>query len=1040
MSGIQIGAHPAGATRKQDISSWKKGSISKLNTREKKRYYRRLSAMQAYFTTDEPLEDISQRYRISVEILHKLAQQCLAQHEDGSPWGYRALLPGASAIQTPLPEVPVTPGEEPAVTTDTHKAALFEDVENVSTDPTPADIQEDTAVRRAIPRSTDPRTDAVQVVQEVQEESQPIDEQEVPTSDVILNEIDTDAVLPTPEAILTDTDTDTVLPAPDDLPEVVEEEDALVPAEASSSVEPEDYSYIYKRFQPPTMPETEQAKAIIPHVEMPPVATRVMDRRVSRARSSWQGRQGRQQTASRHIVLARRSVRQSWMRSNERAKRNRTRRLIAGVVVAAILIALLIPLIAGLVAYNTYTSIRSVALDGVTRLMDVKALLPVSKSDPTAVLNPQKLQQAGVDLNLAQGDFVQLQQLVQQPGIQETVQQYAPQYAGKLDMAQRLVQVGLDVTHMGNELIGVAMMGANILHGSPLSTGSTKPLLTTDDISNIEAVMTHTLYYINDIQAQMSQVTLSELPISASQQKELASVMTLLPTVRSYVLQGQGLIGLAAWLLGVGQERRFLVQTMDSAELRPGGGFTGQYGVLDIQNGRMAPFSLQDVTELDYAGNGQELGRQSPPQYRSWMNFGNWGLRDSNLSGDFPTTAQLAMGVFQDEGGGPVDGDIAFTPAVISHILDVIGPIQVPEYNETITAQNLEDKLHYYQQNFTAIAVQQQKTGTHNAATRKAFTTLLGKILLQKVEHLPVKTLLKIAQNATKDIQSRDLEIYFTNPQAEAWLVAHNYSGAMNTFTSQDGFMVVQANISISKASQYVQTSYQDNIVLDAQGGATHTLTITLNYQQTGPVYGQDTYADYIRVYAPQNAQFQWGDGFDTGQALCTPAKTGKGGTGTTGTPQPTPPGTGTPPTTGCQQYANSFPSNARYCPDGNYNLSGPNSFVPGKGFGPWPIDSLGAPTNMTSDMPGRAMWGGLTVTPKNCISTISLSWYVPNVVKHTAGQPVYSVLVQKQGGYIPSVQISVDASQLNGIKSYNYTGNLVADRAFALQLVKKKK
>ena len=61
---------------------------------------------------------------------------------------------------------------------------------------------------------------------------------------------------------------------------------------------------------------------------------------------------------------------------------------------------------------------------------------------------------------------------------------------------------------------------------------------------------------------------------------------------------------------------------------------------------------------------------------------------------------------------------------------------------------------------------------------------------------------------------------------------------AMNTFSKQDGFMVVQSNISISKASQYVHTTEQDNVSFDAQGGAYHNLTIALNYKQTGPVYG----------------------------------------------------------------------------------------------------------------------------------------------------------------------------------------------------------
>jgi len=283
-------------------------------------------------------------------------------------------------------------------------------------------------------------------------------------------------------------------------------------------------------------------------------------------------------------------------------------------------------------------------------------------------------------------------------------------------------------------------------------------------------------------------------------------------------------------------------------------------------------------------------------------------------------------------------------------------------------------------------------------------------------------------------------------------MIQHGYSGAMDTFSKQDGFMVVQSNISISKASQYVHTTEQDNISFDAQGGAYHNLTITLNYKQTGPVYGYDTYADYIRVYAPANAQLQGGNGFDSGHCMnSATVQTGTGSGGTTRTggtgnsccssnpvPKPTgrhgksPPGiTGSQPVP-CAQFATSFPSSARYCPNGNYSLGlrGPGSY--------WPNDSLGAPTELTTDLPGRAMWGGLTLTPKNCISTITLQWYVPNAIKHASGQPFYAILVQKQGGYIPTVQITIDTSAIPGLKPFNFQGDIDADRLFSLSSLKK--
>ena len=1051
MSGVQVDNSPAVATRSRDISSWKEEDISTLSSSEKKPYYRRKSAIKAYFTTEEPLDQIALRYHFPAKMVEKMARRCLMQHEDSAPWGFRALMPGAKVVDhtpTPAPEpiaAEMTEAKDEEVPARDDRQALFADVENTLNEVTPSDDDdnEDTAQRRAIvlpqenPPTPDDMPDIVGIekpgienrVDRVEDNSDRDDEE--PTivdaqethdgTEEITIENEAQAALELENAVepvVIDSKIEVV--SPHDQPE-------QAPGKQVETIGDEDAQAKAAAFFMPELPR-KTSRSLVVRGQMLPAALVI----VSKKRSSVTGKKP---------VLAQRSIRRRWARGVERARKRSAHRIISAVVIAIIFLSLLIPVGAGIAAYSAYTSIKSIAMDGVNHLMNVKTLLPVSKSDPTAVLNPKNLQQANVEFTQAQSDFLQLQQLVDRQDVQSLIQQFAPQYSSKLGMAQNLLQVGIDVTRMGSELINVAMLGANILHGSPLSSGSTKPLITVNDISNIEGTLLHALYYIQDIKAQMSQVVLNQLPLSLSQQKLITSAMTLLPKAQNYIEQGQGVIGIVSWLLGVGQARRFLIQTMDRAELRPSGGFTGQYGVLDISNGRISPFSLQDVTELDYNGNGAELGRQAPPEYRSWMNFGFFGLRDSNLSGDFPTSARLAMQVFQEEGGGPVDGDIMFTPTVIEHVLDIIGPIKVPEYNEIITAQNLEDKLHYYQNNPAAIALQKQKTGTNNAASRKSFTSLVGRIMLDTVRHLPVKTLMKVVQNATKDIQSRDLEIYFNNPQAEGWLVQHSFSGAMDTFSKVDGFMVVQANISISKASQYVQTAEQDNITLDAQGGATHNLTITLTYNQTGPVYGYNTYADYIRVYAPANAVFEGGDGFDTGKSLCTPSNsgttTGTGGPTKPPSPQP-PPGDGNPPLPGCGQYASSFPSNARYCPSGNYSL-GQNAYVPGKGFTSWPIDALGAPTQLTSDLPGRAMWGGLTVTPKNCISYITLSWYVPNVVKHVPGQPIYSVLVQKQGGYIPTVGISIDTSALNGVKPYNFQSPIFGDRLFSLAVVKKK-
>ncbi len=99
----------------------------------------------------------------------------------------------------------------------------------------------------------------------------------------------------------------------------------------------------------------------------------------------------------------------------------------------------------------------------------------------------------------------------------------------------------------------------------------------------------------------------------------------------------------------------------------------------------------------------------------------------------------------------------------------------------------------------------------------------------------------------------------------------------------------------------------------------------------------------------------------------------------------------------------------------------------------PWPVDALNGPTAIQSDLPARAMWGGLTLTPKNCISRITISWYVPHAVNLAGAESSYAFLVQKQGGYVPTVQINVDSSALKGMRPLSYKGDLTVDKLLTI-------
>ncbi len=1081
MPGVRVENSPSFADRKRDITAWQEGDISALRARTKKRYQRRKGAVIAYYTTDTALEYITSQYHISAEILLKLVDKCTLRHPDGGPWGFRALAPGVNVVEA-----------SPAQATGIEDPGERQDKKAEMDRPPLEDPSTGSALESSSLTAADDSTIVLEGAEEEEHDTAKHETLTLPAQAAVVPE--------TPYPLFMDSGDEEILFAEEYAAAVNEdagdEEERLAAGERACAEETQEPTAKLPRqpclsgsdivvdaaqsFSPAEevtasqMEQTDAARADAAGAARLPAtesgqapeeahvshdaedaiaeAQRIMVKR----EEDHAGRKAQVEglmpltrashstgtavveapslivpvTPARHTYVAtkrvvqRRLVRKHWQRDAQGLTHNkRVLKIVSLAALIAVLLFVLVPMGAGMAAYGAYSNISGIAHDGVDHLLKVKSLLNVSKTDITSALDATKLQQARLEFRAAEDDFSQLQQLVDRPDVQEAITQFAPQYSNKLTMARSLVQVALDVARMGNELSGVGLIGANIIHGSPLAATASKPLLSTADVEAIDGAMAHALYYISDIQARMSTVSLKDLPLSDAQKRQIASLLPLLPRARAAIVQAQGLMGLLTWLLGVGQPRRYLIQTMDRAELRPGGGFTGQYGVLQIQNGRMSPLSLSDVTLIDYAENGTAIGRQAPPGY-SWMNFGNFGVRDSNLSADFPTTARITMQLFSEEGGGPLDGDIAFTPVLISNILRIIGPIKVPGYNETITPQNLEERLHYYQQDPLAIAREKQISGDYSHAGRKAFTSGLAKMLLDRVRHLKPNGLIKVAQSALKSIQSRDLEMYFADPVAENWLVQHGYSGSIDTFSQQDGFMVVQSNLSISKASQYVHTTEQDQVSLDASGGATHNLTITLNYQQTGPVYGYDTYADYIRVYAPAVAQFLGGSGFDSGHAICTPAA--PAGTHTTTATTAAPPSS-------CSGDAGSF-NGARDCPDGNYTLG-----MDGELARPWPVDSLGPPTSLSSDLPGRAMFGGMTETPKNCISTITLSWYVPHAVHKVNGQPVYPILVQKQSGLTPTLELSIDSSAFKGLPSYNFTGDISVDKAFTVMARAKK-
>ncbi len=671
---------------------------------------------------------------------------------------------------------------------------------------------------------------------------------------------------------------------------------------------------------------------------------------------------------------------------NTPQKRHFTRYWILSVALLLLfMVTILTPLIMlvsyGVNGYATYNLLHAHAYGGVEHLLTVKTIFTGASSHPTSMLDQSKLIRAQQEIVAAHDDFVQVQRLLNTTSLIQTVTQYLPQYRSQVASARAASQIGIDATLIGEQIMATTLKLAPKFRSPLLSSTAQTPLVTESDLERIGRTITAVMPYLNDIQAQTHTLSLGDLPLSSSQRTQLQEVFQLLPQVQALLQREQELLGPANWLLGVDQPHVFLVQTMDRAELRPTGGFTGQYGELSIQSGRVGPFSLHDISNVEYTANSPTIGQLAPVVYRSWWPFANWGLRDSNLSTDFPTSARIAIAEYKHEVNRTVDGVISFTPFFIEHLLQAIGPIQIPKYHETITAENLEQKLHYYQ--LDNAGIRKIEIVDHLTASgptiRKLFTSAVASVLMSRIRHATPTELLSLGLQVLQDLKTKDLQVYMTNPQIESLLEQYNDAAEIDRSNTHDGLSIVQTNVSASKASQYVQTILHDTVKLDAQGGATHTLQMHLIYDQIGPVYGLDTYRDYIRFYVPESARLLSGNGFDTGIALC-------------GGPLAACPANGV------------YPHHEMVCPTGQYNAGASAQMIGDPYKGEWhPIDQIGPPDTSTSDLAGKRMFGGYVVIPKNCSMMITLSWYVPPLTHGT-----YALLVQRQASTFSTLDLTV--------------------------------
>ena len=514
----------------------------------------------------------------------------------------------------------------------------------------------------------------------------------------------------------------------------------------------------------------------------------------------------------------------------------------------------------GYLLYHTYDARYqtdlSLAQTGIQHLQKAEALFAAW---PQRVLETQFGSQAESEFASALKNFSLLNSdLTALPAFVKQV----PVYGARLDSALRLVPLAMTLSKAG-------VAGCSILN--TLVTGLHDPLtpqghgLTPSDLAAVNQDVTELKSALVIATRQINQLQPGDMQFDARLPKLVSVFHKDVPAIQGWITTLQQFLPVAPALLGVGTPANYLLEVLDSTELRPGGGFIGNYGIATLSGGRLAAAHMTDVDLLDKPF--EFAGHVIPyPAAYTWFDLaaGSWSFRDSNLDADFPTAARYGEQTYMKEGGSvPVLGVIAITPALIERALAITGPIAVPEYQETITAQNLVARIHFHQLGGSAAAEGSDliPSPDGHSSLRKRFTELLAEHFLARVRQLPAADLSRLLLLMGNAVRSKDLQVYVNSAVAENLLSRYHLDAAIQS-PSGDSLFVVDANIAPNKANSFIVNTLDDQVTIDSQGAATHHTTLHYAWTIPGQNYGSPLYRDYVHVYVPPGSILLAQDGW----------------------------------------------------------------------------------------------------------------------------------------------------------------------------------
>ena len=448
---------------------------------------------------------------------------------------------------------------------------------------------------------------------------------------------------------------------------------------------------------------------------------------------------------------------------------------------------------------------------------------------------------------------------------------------GKLKLARNIVEAGKLLAGAGKSMSEVV---SSLAQTGTILRLTTSDVRGTSDVKNIFNDLKKSLLIssknLSKASALLSDVSFNALP--EDKKEAFSEFQSKLPELEKIVSDGIGYADFLESFLGVelttsevgstsDVTKKYLVLFQNDSELRPTGGFPGTYAVIMFKDGQLLDIVVDDVYNLD----GQLKENIIPPEPLQHITP-TWGMRDANWFIDFSVSAQKVMEFFKKEAGYEVDGVITISPRMISDILKVVGPIEMPEYGTVINDEN-----------FVSTIQEEIEYGDNRQQPKKIVMDMTPK-LLEKISSADSNQWLEIFNVFMSGLDKKDILMYFQDLGLENFVAekgfgglikqARTYTDSTQIYTDTDYLMVTFTNVKGSKTDRVTDNSIKLNLqptmtypfdklrILNLSKGnlqpvIKHKLTITRQHNGGDTKYGFYNRQNpaYVRVLVPKGAE-----------------------------------------------------------------------------------------------------------------------------------------------------------------------------------------